>query len=101
MRLASVVAPAMLPIATTAHATDARAVIAVARQRIEIADFRATGRLVLVDASGNRISNRQVEVKKQGRPGSTLLIIEGESTKANLRIGDFSPEQISQFQDRS
>jgi hypothetical protein len=90
----------MLPIATAAHAADARAVIAVARQHLEIADFRATGRLVLVDASGNRISNRQVEVKKHGRPGSTLLIIEGESTKANPSITDFSPEQISQFEDR-
>ena len=57
MRLASVVAAAMLLIATTAHAADARAVIAIARQRIETADFRATGRLVRVDASGNRINN--------------------------------------------
>ncbi len=35
MRLASVMAAAMLVIATTAHAADARAVNAAARQRIE------------------------------------------------------------------
>jgi hypothetical protein len=90
----------MLLIATTAHAADARAVIAVARQCIETADLRATGRLVRVDASGNRISNRQVEVKKHAPPGSTLVIIERGSTKANLSSRDFSPEQISQFEDR-
>jgi hypothetical protein len=39
-------------------------------------------------------------VKIPGRPGSTLLIIERGSTKANLSIRDFSPEQISQFEDR-
>jgi hypothetical protein len=100
MRLVSVVAAAMLLIATTTHAADARAVIAVARQCIETADLRATGRLVRVDASGNRISNRQVEVKKHGRPGSTLVIIERGNAKANLSIRDISPEQISQFQDR-
>lgn len=100
MRLVSVVAAAMLLIATTAHAADVRAVIAVPRQRIETADLRATGRLVRVDASGNRISNRQMEVKKHGRPGSTLLMIEHGSTKANLSIRDFSPEQINQFEDR-
>ena len=41
MRLASVVAAAMLLIATTAHAADARAVSAVARQCIETPDLRA------------------------------------------------------------
>ena len=41
MRLASLVAPAMLLIATTAHAADARAVSAVARQCIETPDLRA------------------------------------------------------------
>jgi len=41
MRLVSVVAAAMLLIATTAHAADARAVSAVARQCIETPDLRA------------------------------------------------------------
>src|SRR5277367_5191393 len=157
MTLASVVAAAMLLIATTAttattaHAADARAVIAVARQRIETADFRATGRLVRVDASGNRIRNvitikahwfpgvlhslveivpsrtpagnarqdARVSILLEMRPNSqnTIRIFRPHeyapaslpfdkwsesvfgsgSTKANLNIRDFSPEQISQF----
>jgi hypothetical protein len=50
--------------------------------------------------SGGVWSARQVEVKIHGRPGSTVLIIERGSTKANLSIRDFSPEQISRFEDR-
>ena len=45
-------------------------------------------------------SARQVEIKIQGRPGSTLLIFERGSTKANLTLKDFSPEQISHAEDR-
>jgi hypothetical protein len=48
--------------------------------------------------SGGVWSARQVEVKIHGRPGSTLLIIERGSTRANLTIKDFSPEQISKFE---
>ena len=75
MRLASVVAAPMLFIAATAHAADARAVIAVARQRIETADFRATGRLVRVDASGNRISNA-ITIKEHWFPGVLRALVE-------------------------
>jgi hypothetical protein len=75
MRLASVVAAAMLFIATTAHAADARAVIAIARQRIEAADSRATGRLVRVDASGNRISNA-FTIKAHWFPGVLRVLLE-------------------------
>jgi hypothetical protein len=75
MRLASVVAAAMLLIATTAHAADARAVIAVARQRIETSDFRAAGRLVRVDASGNRISNA-ITIKAHWFPGVLRVLVE-------------------------
>jgi Outer membrane lipoprotein-sorting protein len=57
MRLAPVVSAAMLLLATIAHAADAPAVLAIARKRIETADFRASGRLIRVDATGNRISN--------------------------------------------
>jgi hypothetical protein len=65
----------MLLIATTAHAADARAVLAVARQRIETADFRATGRLVRVDASGNRISNA-ISIKARWFPGVLRALVE-------------------------
>jgi hypothetical protein len=65
----------MLFIATTAHAADARAVIAMARQRIETADSRATGRLVRVDASGNRISNA-FTIKARWFPGVLRALVE-------------------------
>jgi len=42
-------------------------------------------------------SASQVEVKLHGRPGSTLLIIERGSTKANFNLGDFSSERLTRF----
>jgi hypothetical protein len=39
----------------------------------------------------------QVEVKTHGQAGSTLLIIDRGSTKANLELRDFSPEQLTRF----
>ena len=45
-------------------------------------------------------SASQIEGKLRGHAGSTLLIIERGSAKANLSAGDFSPEQISHFEDR-
>jgi hypothetical protein len=44
-------------------------------------------------------SATQVEVKVHGRAGSTLLIVKRGSAKANLSSKDFSPEQISHFED--
>jgi hypothetical protein len=42
----------------------------------------------------------QIEAKIRGRSGSTLLIVERGSTKATLTSKDFTPEQISHFEDR-
>jgi hypothetical protein len=42
-------------------------------------------------------SATQVEVKIRGQAGSTLLIIERGSAKANLTSADFSPEQLTRF----
>jgi hypothetical protein len=39
----------------------------------------------------------QVEVKTPGQPGSTLLIVDRGSTKANLGLADFGPEQLTHF----
>ncbi len=61
-----------------------------------VKDFTSLG----VGQSGGVAAARQVEVKIGGRPGSTLLIFERGSTKANLTLKDFSPEQISKFEDR-
>jgi hypothetical protein len=38
-----------------------------------------------------------VEEKTRGRGGSTLLIIDRGSAKANLDLRDFSPEQLTRF----
>ena len=78
MRLISVVAATMLFLATTAttaHAADAQAVIALARQRIETTDSRATGRLVQVDASGSRTSNA-FTIKAHWFPGVLRVLLE-------------------------
>jgi Outer membrane lipoprotein-sorting protein len=42
-------------------------------------------------------SASQIEVKIHGQAGSTLLIIDRGSAKANLTIADFSPEQLTRF----
>ncbi len=42
-------------------------------------------------------SATQVEVKTRGQAGTTLLIVDRGSTKANLNLGDFSPEQLIRF----
>lgn len=55
MRLACVVSVVALLIASTAHAAEAPAVLVSLRNHIEASDYRATGQLVRVDASGNRI----------------------------------------------
>ncbi len=45
-------------------------------------------------------SASQIEVKTSGQAGSTLLIIDRGSAKANLSLKDFSIEQLTHFQDR-
>ena len=42
-------------------------------------------------------SANQVEAKTRGQAGSTLLILDRGSAKANLGLGDFSPEQFTRF----
>jgi hypothetical protein len=47
--------------------------------------------------NGGVWSASQVEAKVRGQAGSTLLIIDRGSAKANLGLGDFSPEQLTRF----
>jgi hypothetical protein len=47
--------------------------------------------------NGGVWSASQVEAKVRGQVGSTLLIIDRGSTKANLALRDFSPEQVTRF----
>jgi len=49
--------------------------------------------------NGGVWSAKQIEAKVRGQAGSTLLIIERGSPKANLGLKDFSSAQISRFQD--
>ena len=49
--------------------------------------------------NGGLWSAKQVEAKLHGQAGSTLLIIDRGSPKANLSLKDFSGAQISHFQD--
>ena len=60
-----------------------------------VKEFTSSG----VTQSGGVWAARQVVVKRHGQPGSTLLIIERGSTRANLNVKDFSPEQIAKFED--
>ena len=92
MRLASAVAAAMLlSLATNAHPADARAQIAIVRQRLEATDSRATGRLVQVDAGGHRISN-PFALKVRWFPGVLRVLVEivpprtpAENTSQDMR----------------
>jgi Outer membrane lipoprotein-sorting protein len=42
-------------------------------------------------------SASQIESKIRGHGGSTLLIVDHGSAKANLGLGDFSPQQLTRF----
>jgi hypothetical protein len=42
-------------------------------------------------------SAHQIEVKTRGQAGSTLLIVDRGTTKANLTLNDFSPAQLTRF----
>jgi hypothetical protein len=42
-------------------------------------------------------SAHQIEEKTRGQAGATLLIIDRGTAKANLGLGDFSPEQLIRF----
>ena len=92
MRLASVVTAAVLLLSPAVHAadtTDARAVVAIARQRIEATDSRATGRLVRVDANGNRTSNA-FAIKAHWFPGVLRVLL--EVTPSRTATADGHPD---------
>ena len=75
MRLTSVVPLAILLIAALARPEDARPVVARARQQIESADYRATGKLVTVDAGGKR-TNYALTIKARWFPGVLRALLE-------------------------
>jgi len=73
--LATALAAALLWAATPANPADAHAVLATARQRVQAADFRASGHLVRVDASGARTSYG-ISIKAHWFPGVLRVIVE-------------------------
>jgi len=58
MKLPLLALAAILPLAIPAAASDASAVVAASRQRVQAADFRASGHLVRVDADGQTLERR-------------------------------------------
>ena len=75
MRLFWAAPAAALLLAIPAGAADAHALLATPRQRVETADFRASGHLVRVEASGARTSYA-ITVKAHWFPGVLRVLVE-------------------------
>jgi Outer membrane lipoprotein-sorting protein len=87
MRLASIVSAAVLLIATVGHAAEMPEVLAAARKRIETTDFRASGRLIRVDATGNRISNA-ITMAAHWFPGVLRVLVQVVPSRNSTRSTD-------------
>jgi Outer membrane lipoprotein-sorting protein len=86
----------LLLLAVTASAADVHAVLAVPRQRIESADYRATGRLVRVEPGGNRISF-PITIKARWFPGVLRVLVEigsGSTPPANSPLRGHIPAHM-------
>lgn len=95
----ALVASVLLPMG--ARAADTPEGIAAARQRIESADYRLTGRLVRVDQSGERTTNN-VTIRARWFPGTLRVLLEVTSPAAarlhvllEMRPGGGSTIQIA------
>jgi hypothetical protein len=75
MKLLQSALAALLLAMPAAHAADTRAVLAAPRQRVQSADFRASGHLVRVDENGNRISF-PIDIKAHWFPGVLRVLVE-------------------------
>ena len=96
MRLFCVAPVAALLLAIPAGAADAHALLAAPRQRVETADFRASGHLVRVDANGDRISF-PIAIKAHWFPGVLRVLVEIGSTQktaANSLVSAHIPAHI-------
>jgi hypothetical protein len=78
---------AMLCSAIPIHPADVHAVLAAPRQRIQTADYRATGHMVKVDKNGNRISF-PFTIKAHWFPGVLRVLFE---LGADSKTGSDSP----------
>lgn len=75
MRVAQFALAITMLLPMSAEAADAHAVLAAARQRIETADYRASGHLVRVQANSNRISV-PITIKAHWFPGVLRVYLE-------------------------
>ena len=72
MRVSSLALAVALVCATPSYGADVKTLLAVPRQRIETADYRASGHLIRVDANGNRLSF-PITIKAHWFPGALSL----------------------------
>jgi hypothetical protein len=82
--------------ATPSHATDVKTLLAAPRQRIETADYRASGHLIRVDANGNRLSF-PITIKAHWFPGVLRVLLEFGSvskTSADSSVSGHAPTHI-------
>ena len=87
---------AVLLCALHANATDASKVLAAPRQRVQTADYRASGHLVRVDADGNRISF-PITIKAHWFPGVLRVLLEigtPQKTGSNSLVSGHIPAHI-------
>jgi hypothetical protein len=84
MRIARLSLAAALLVPMAAQAADAPSMLAASRQRLQAADYRASGHLVRVLANGIRTSF-PITIKAHGYPGVLLVLIEVASP-ANERV---------------
>ena len=98
MRRASWPAAVALGISTlmagAAPAVDIKTVLAAPRERVQTADFRASGHLTRVDASGSRISF-PITIKAHWFPGVLRVLVEiGTASKADPSLKGQIPSHI-------
>jgi hypothetical protein len=90
--LAAALLCAMAPVGTEA-ATDAGTVLKASRERMQTADFRASGHLVRVQPNGIRISY-PINIRAHWFPGVLRIVVEvgtAPKTGANSPVSPFAP----------
>jgi len=95
MRLiGAALAIAALTAGVPTSAADAKAVLAVPRDRLKTADFRASGHLTRVEANGNRISF-PILIKARWFPGVLRVLVEiGTNSKSDQAMSEHIPVHI-------
>jgi hypothetical protein len=96
MRASSLALAVALLCATPSLPADMNTVLAAPRQRIERADYRASGHLIRVDANGNRFSF-PITIKAHWFPGVLRVLLEFGSvlkTNADSLVSSHAPTHI-------